>query len=346
MDGDERLRRFLGFWVWCAALVGGTTVVHALGNGALAAPPADPMAWTTWLEGRDPLVATMALLRLLVLLGCWYLVGVTVIGLLARVVRAGPLLRLADAVTLPPLRRLFQQTLGAALATGLVVSLSTPGGSVVPAPAELRLAAAATEDDADPAGTTPDVPGGPARSADDGSPSVTLRGLPSPPIRDGTTPGGDVDEHLAPGFLAPDATSTPPDPTRPPARLRPPATALLPWQVGSEPGVAQERGGGSDPVEPTELTESAESAESANEPPAPALDPGLGPTSLTVRTGESLWRIASDQLEQVLGRSPSDAEVVPYWRELIERNRDRLPDRDNPDLILPGQEVLLPAVLP
>jgi nucleoid-associated protein YgaU len=63
-----------------------------------------------------------------------------------------------------------------------------------------------------------------------------------------------------------------------------------------------------------------------------------------VRSGESLWRIASHRLETALQRSPTDAEIVPYWRAVIELNRDRLPDRDDPDLILPGQELLLPPV--
>jgi nucleoid-associated protein YgaU len=41
-----------------------------------------------------------------------------------------------------------------------------------------------------------------------------------------------------------------------------------------------------------------------------------------------------------------DAEVVPYWRAVIEANRDRLADRDNPSLVFPGQEFVLPATLP
>ena len=34
---------------------------------------------------------------------------------------------------------------------------------------------------------------------------------------------------------------------------------------------------------------------------------------------------------------PTDAEIDPYWRRLIEHNRDRLIDPANPDLIHPGQ---------
>ncbi|TVR18752.1 MAG: LysM peptidoglycan-binding domain-containing protein [Nitriliruptor sp.] len=351
MEGEARLRRFVEFGVWCAALAGGTALVHALGTGSLAAPPTDPATWGTWLGGREPLVASMALLRLLVLAVCWYLVGVTSVGLVARLLRATRLLRIADALTLPPVRRLLQQTLGVALATAMVASVTSPGGGAVSTPPTVRLAAAAAEDD----GSTPDgsLGGGqgPVTSTGDGSPSVTLRGLPYPPIAGRPGPDATVVDPVEPGNSAPDAAVSPPirpsAPTRPlsPAQPLAPATVLLPWQVGSEPGAAGDREGTDHPEAPSAPTSAnAPTAPSApTAPTAPTDDPG--PVTHTVRTGESLWRIASAQLTQEHGRSPSDAEVVPYWRELIERNRDRLPDRDDPDLILPGQVLLLPPVL-
>ncbi|TVP65052.1 MAG: LysM peptidoglycan-binding domain-containing protein [Nitriliruptor sp.] len=357
MDGEARLRRSVEFGVWCAALAGGTALVHALGTGSLAAPPTDPATWATWLDGRDPLVASMALLRLLVLAVCWYLVGVTSVGLVARLLRATRLLRIADALTLPPVRRLLQQTLGVALATAMVTSVTSPGGGAVSTPSTVRLAAAAAEDDGStPDGSTPDgsLGGaeGPVASTGEGPPSVTLRGLPYPPIAGRAGPDATVVDPVEPGHSAPDAAVSPP--TRPSAPTRPlaPATVLLPWQVGSEPGAAGDREGTDHPEASTAPTASTASTASTGPtgptgPTAPSAstdDPG--PVIHTVRTGESLWRIASAQLAQEHGRSPSDAEVVPYWRELIERNRDRLPDRDDPDLILPGQELLLPPVLP
>jgi nucleoid-associated protein YgaU len=48
-------------------------------------------------------------------------------------------------------------------------------------------------------------------------------------------------------------------------------------------------------------------------------------------------------LASAWGRPPSDAEIVPYWRQLIEVNRAVLADRDNPDLIFPGQLFTVPA---
>ena len=64
----------------------------------------------------------------------------------------------------------------------------------------------------------------------------------------------------------------------------------------------------------------------------------------TVERGEHLWEIAEDNLEAALGRDATDAEIDPYWREVVERNRSDLPDPANPSLIYSGSTVQLPAV--
>jgi hypothetical protein len=73
-------------------------------------------------------------------------------------------------------------------------------------------------------------------------------------------------------------------------------------------------------------------------PPAPAAT-----DRWTVRPGECFWTIADDVLATHLGRSPTDAEIVPYWRRLIEANRAELAHRDNPDLVFPAQVFVVPA---
>jgi nucleoid-associated protein YgaU len=65
--------------------------------------------------------------------------------------------------------------------------------------------------------------------------------------------------------------------------------------------------------------------------------------SWTVRPGECFWSIADDVLARAWGRVPSDAEIVPYWRSLIEANRHLLGDRTNEDLIYPGQVFTVPT---
>ena len=62
----------------------------------------------------------------------------------------------------------------------------------------------------------------------------------------------------------------------------------------------------------------------------------------TVRPGDHLWHIAHDTVATRLGHAPTDAQVAPYWEQLIKANLARLVDPDNPDLIFPGQVFTLP----
>ena len=75
-------------------------------------------------------------------------------------------------------------------------------------------------------------------------------------------------------------------------------------------------------------------------PPAP---PPPAPSLYTVEPGDSLWLIAHDVLESAWQRPPTDREIDPYWRALVESNRARFVTCD-PDLILPGQVFELPPV--
>jgi len=63
---------------------------------------------------------------------------------------------------------------------------------------------------------------------------------------------------------------------------------------------------------------------------------------VTVVAGDHLWGIAERTVAQRLGRAPTDAEVAPYWHQLIDANRDRLATGD-PDLIFAGQVFRLPS---
>jgi nucleoid-associated protein YgaU len=67
-----------------------------------------------------------------------------------------------------------------------------------------------------------------------------------------------------------------------------------------------------------------------------------GPTSVIVQPGDHLWGLSEKSLFARWGRQPSEFEVWPYWRTVISTNRDHLRSGD-PDLIFPGEEVLLPA---
>ena len=59
---------------------------------------------------------------------------------------------------------------------------------------------------------------------------------------------------------------------------------------------------------------------------------------VTVARGDHLWKIS----EVYLLRAESDSAVAPYWRRVIDLNLATLRSGD-PDLIYPGEVVLLPS---
>lgn len=65
-----------------------------------------------------------------------------------------------------------------------------------------------------------------------------------------------------------------------------------------------------------------------------------------VEPGDHFWSMAEQTLTRAWGRAPTDGEVVPYWRAVIEANRASLADRGNPDLLYPGQLLTVPPPPP
>ncbi len=76
--------------------------------------------------------------------------------------------------------------------------------------------------------------------------------------------------------------------------------------------------------------------------PATPTPPAQAQPSVTVQPGDNLWLIAATELTHRTGAPPTDAEVVPYWHLVIDANADRFVEVGNPDLILPGQVLVLP----
>jgi hypothetical protein len=330
-------RRVAPLVMWMAALVIGVAVFHGLGGGPLAGPPlADPGAWGDWMAGRDPLVATMALLRLGVLALAWYLVGVTTVGLLARLLRAARLVRLADALTLPVVRRLLQSALGVGLATTMVGAATAP----VPATPEHRQAveAGALEEDREATGSgrvtlvraEVDPPGlghepaamtmaRSAREADAESQEAQGAGARGAPVSMRLLEQ-EADTATAVTMRAAEA------PAHGEATMRAAVTDASAEDAAVEDGV------GSPAVEDAAVEDGAAADRSGD--------------VHRVVPGESLWSIAQDALAHRWDREPTDAEVLTYWEHVIEHNRAGLADPDNPDLLFPGDEVRLPAPPP
>jgi hypothetical protein len=79
------------------------------------------------------------------------------------------------------------------------------------------------------------------------------------------------------------------------------------------------------------------------DPPGPAVPPPPV-TTVTLGPGDHLWSVAARTLAAAWGRAPSEREVTPYWRLVVERNRALLPNPGDPDLVFPGEVVHLPPV--
>ncbi|MGH9283765.1 MAG: LysM peptidoglycan-binding domain-containing protein, partial [Acidimicrobiales bacterium] len=77
---------------------------------------------------------------------------------------------------------------------------------------------------------------------------------------------------------------------------------------------------------------------------APAPPPTADPHTWTVQPGDHFWSVAERVLAEAWRRPPTDTEVDPYWRTLVEANRARLRDPGNPDLLFPGQVIEVPAL--
>jgi len=79
-------------------------------------------------------------------------------------------------------------------------------------------------------------------------------------------------------------------------------------------------------------------------PPAPPAPPSVPVAdTVVVEPGDSLWSIAEEVLADGADGRPDDATVERYWRRLIAANVQALVDPGNPDLIYPGQALLLPT---
>lgn len=77
-------------------------------------------------------------------------------------------------------------------------------------------------------------------------------------------------------------------------------------------------------------------------PAPPGVDrPAPSPTSTVVGKGDHFWKISARHLKET-GRHPRADEIGPYWRQVVDANRDTIRSGD-PDLIYPGEVVLLPT---
>jgi hypothetical protein len=238
---------------WVAFLAVALAGLYALGHGSLAPPPIDGgrVALQDWLDQRGPASAAFAVLRLVAIVLGWYLLGTTLAATVLRLVRAGRAASVAEALSLPAVRRLSQ----AAAGFGLAAAALTATGALA-SPARPALAGEAE--------------------------AVTMRRLPDPA----------------------------PDPMPTMRRLGDTSSTITPTTATTAPAA-----------------------------PPPEAEPA--PATWTVRPGDHFWRIAEEVLAAAWGRPPTDREITPYWAALVEHNRAGLADPRDPDLLFPGQEVVI-----
>ncbi|HVM00771.1 MAG TPA: hypothetical protein VM324_15890 [Egibacteraceae bacterium] len=117
-----------------------------------------------------------------------------------------------------------------------------------------------------------------------------------------------------------------------------PPAVTAPADLPGEPAVEQGGSRGDPPpwAGPGDGTRETVGAEPGGTGPA-----GTPAAYHVVAPGENLWAITAASL----GGSPSNAEIHPRWQDVVAANRDRLRSGD-PDLIHPGEEVLLPPSSP
>jgi hypothetical protein len=76
--------------------------------------------------------------------------------------------------------------------------------------------------------------------------------------------------------------------------------------------------------------------------PTPAVTADAMADTWTIQPGQHLWLVAEQTLRRSKPNPVNTADVVSYWRRLIDANRDRLRDPSNPSLVYPGQVIELP----
>lgn len=88
-----------------------------------------------------------------------------------------------------------------------------------------------------------------------------------------------------------------------------------------------------------------------NPPPAnpqsanPQITITVEAIEVVVRPGDHMWQLAEQRLALVRGRAVTDSEIAPYWLKVVGTNLSKIRSGD-PDLIFPGEVLVLPAIDP
>lgn len=126
-----------------------------------------------------------------------------------------------------------------------------------------------------------------------------------------------------------DEPAVPPPSGGPPVmRVEPPASAV--------PGAPATAGPRTAPPAPVPVAPAPPAAPAAPTTPPAAIG------SVVIQPGDNLWSIAAHALAHRWNRPAGPAEILPYWRSLIDLNRGVLVRSNDPDLVFAGQRLQLP----
>jgi nucleoid-associated protein YgaU len=339
------LRSTARLGLWTAALVAVLRLLAATGGGPLSVPVNSPRELRAWVADTSPPDMTVALLRLGALALTGYLLAVTVLAVAARLLRLRGLAAAVEGMTPTMVHRLVSAGSGIGLVLGAVAGAlpavdpgPAPGGSTVAANAPAADRASATMSRLPVSSATmtrlTTGPGVPAPEPGEPAPEAgAARGAGPPTAGVGPVAGlaaPRAEPGTAPSAGSAEATMTRigdvPPPTATMTRVHPEAPARPP-PPGAVPAVHDQTG--PSPARP------------AAGRPAPGL-PRIDPTRWVVEPGDSLWSIAEEIMRRPDGSRAGERAVARYWRRLITANRHDLVDRANPDLLVPGQQLVVP----
>jgi hypothetical protein len=316
---------------WSAFLVIALRLLHGSTMGTLSLPLGSADDLSAWADRTSPVVMAVTLVRLAALVAAWYLAAATVLMVVADLAGWRGLGRAVAAVSPAIVRRLATRSASAGLAAGALLGgvplpapvdasprVMPPTGLATPLTPVLALATPAA------GATTPADPAAPAAGAktaarpDDTATMTRLPALDSP-----------ADDTATMTRLPGPGPTPTPTPTPPASTPTPSTTEASP----ASPGAPDAQAGPGAAVAATVVVPVEAGA------PRSTADAD----EWVVEFGDSFWSIAEDAMgEATPGREPTEAEVAGYWGLLIAANRDRLADPGNPDLLLPGQRLVVP----
>jgi len=305
---------------WVGLLGAGLWLAHGPIATHLGTPSiTDPRAWPAWVGSASTDVVTFAVMRLVVTVLVWWLVGATAVGVIARLAGWGGLARIADVLSVDAAGRLVRAGVGLTLAIQAVIAIPTAA-----APALVVETASATplDDAASSSKAAIVVPATPGSMLPEDA-STVVETSPAVVMADQTDTSEMPAHAEAPAALQDDAVWA----------VSGIASADVSQPVNDGTGLLSAQ-----PAHDDDPIMAASAAAAQNNEQGVVV--AARSATWQVRPGDHLWRIA----EEVVTTSGGDASgIVSYWRRLIEANRHNLVDPANPDLLHPGQAIDLPA---